>query len=105
MPRDGTQLVFARCVEEEEARDGTCLVCSPCVEEEEPDVGKWLRGSRKQSLRPKQVLSLQRWAAPKACLLDAVIMPDLLAYQTCVPLLLIPLVTYRDISGHNMAQF
>lgn len=80
-------------------------MCSPCLEEEEPDVGKRLRGSRKQSLRPKQVLSPQRWAAYKAHLLDAVIPPDLLACQACVPLLLILLVTYRDVSGHNTAQF
>lgn len=98
MPRDGTQLVFTPCVEEEAARNGTRLVCSQCVEEEAADGGR-----RVQILRRKQVLSPQRWAPSKAHLLDAVIMPDLLACQACVPLLLIPLVTYRDISGHNTA--
>lgn len=86
-------------------RDGTRLVCSQCVEEEEADGGRRVRGSRKQILRSKQVLSPQRWAPSKAHLLDAVIMPELLACQACVPLLLIPLVTYRDVSGHNTAQF
>lgn len=88
MPRDGTQLVFTRCVEEEEA-----------------DGGRRVRGSRKQILRPKQVLSPQRWAASKAYLLDAMITPDLLACQAWVPLLLIPLVTYREVSENNTAQF
>lgn len=57
MPRDGTQLVFTQCIEEEEARDGMQLVCSQYVEEEEADGEKKLRESRKQILRPKQVLS------------------------------------------------
>ena len=79
MPRDGTRLVFTRCVEEEEARNGKRLVCSQCVEAEEADGGRRVRGSRKQILRPKPVLSPQRWAPSKAHLLNAVIMPCLIS--------------------------
>lgn len=80
MPRDGTQLVFHQCVEEEEA-DGQSMG----------------RGTRQLILRPRQIFSPQRWAASKTHLLDAIISPDFLACQACVLLFLIPLVTYREV--------